>query len=147
MLSLRAPSKTFLKICNLSYKKQLNQVLTNWRHCVCHESSAYDQESNSKCTFYGGCNSQASVMFIGLGTFHLENVKYFYHSHANRKTLWCVPHGVEVECWLCNPRVNGSIPSSSKLKKLCILMKIDGIEQKQTSTELYSLSANSITTY
>ena len=26
-------------------------------------------------------------------------------------------------------------------------MKIDGIEQKQTSTELYSLSANSITTY
>ena len=54
---------------------------------------------------------------------------------------------LEVERWLCNPRVNGSIPSSGKLKKLCILMKIDGIEQKQTSTELYSLSANSITTY
>ena len=47
---------------------------------MCHESSAYDQESNSKCTFYGGCNSQASVMFIGLGTFQLDR-------HENRKTL------------------------------------------------------------
>ena len=54
---------------------------------MCHESSAYDQESNSKCTFYGGCNSQASVMFIGLGTFQLENVKYFSRKHENRKTL------------------------------------------------------------
>ena len=56
---LQVPSKTsaFLKICNFFYKKQLNQVLTNWRHrCVCHKSSAYDQESNSKCTFYGDCN-------------------------------------------------------------------------------------------
>ena len=59
-LCLQVPSKTsaFLKICNFFfYKKQLNQVLTNWRHrCVCHKSSAYDQESNSKCTFYGDCN-------------------------------------------------------------------------------------------
>ena len=50
-LCLQVPSKTsaFLKICNFFfYKKQLNQVLTNWRHrCVCHKSSAYDQESNS----------------------------------------------------------------------------------------------------
>ena len=54
---------------------------------MCHESSAYDQESNSKCTFYGGCNSQASVMFIGLGTFQLENVKNFSHRPENRKML------------------------------------------------------------
>ena len=53
---------------------------------MCHESSAYDQESNSKCTFYGGCNSQASVMFIALGTFQLENVKYIYHRVLNLNT-------------------------------------------------------------
>ena len=53
---------------------------------MCHESSAYDQESNSKCTFYGGCNSQDSVMFIALGTFQLENVKYIYHRVLNLKT-------------------------------------------------------------
>ena len=43
--------------------------------------------------------------------------------------------GVEVEHWLCNPRVSGSIPSTGNSHK------------KQTVTELQSLSANSITTY
>ena len=99
---------------------------------MCHESSAYDQESNSKCTFYGGCNSQASVMFIGLGTFHLENVKHFYRRHTNRKKLEWVPHGVEVECWLCNPKVSGLLLGADNLEKLFIWMKIDGLTQKQT---------------
>ena len=47
-----------------------------------------------------------------------------------------VPYGVEEECWLCNPRVSGSIPGTINLEKLFIQMKIHGITQKQTVTEL-----------
>ena len=50
-------------------------------------------------------------------------------------TKW-VPHDVEVERWLCNPRVSGSIPGAGNLKKLFIWMKIHGLTQKQTVTEL-----------
>ena len=46
------------------------------------------------------------------------------------------PHGVEVERWLCNPRVSGSIPGAGNLEKLFIWMKIHGLTQKQTVTEL-----------
>ena len=49
--------------------------------------------------------------------------------------MW-VPHGVEIERWLCNPRVSGSIPGTDNLEKLFIWMKIHGITQKQTVTEL-----------
>ena len=46
------------------------------------------------------------------------------------------PYGVEVERWLCNPRVSGSIPGAGNLEKLFIWMKIHGLTQKQTVTEL-----------
>ena len=49
-----------------------------------------------------------------------------------------VPHGVEVECWLCNPRVSGTIPGTGNLEKLCIWMKIHGLTRKQTVTEFVS---------
>ena len=58
-------------------------------------------------------------------------------------TKW-VPHGVEVERWLCNPRVSGSI--AGNLEKLFIWTKIHGITQKQTVTELYSLQKKRIIT-
>ena len=45
-------------------------------------------------------------------------------------------HGVEVECWLCNPRVSGSIPGAGNLEKLFIWIKIYGLTQKQTVTDL-----------
>ena len=47
-----------------------------------------------------------------------------------------VPYGVEVEDWLCNPRVNGSIPGSGNLKKLLILDENDSHKIKQIVTEL-----------
>ena len=37
----------------------------------------------------------------------------------NSKT-W-VPHGVEVERWLCNPRVSGSNPDAGNLEKVVYL--------------------------
>ena len=37
--------------------------------------------------------------------------------------------GVEVERWLCNPRVSGLIPGAGNLKKLLIWMKIHGLTQ------------------
>ena len=46
------------------------------------------------------------------------------------------PHGVEVERWLCNLRFSGSIPDAGNLEKLFIWMKIHGLTQKQTVTEL-----------
>ena len=39
------------------------------------------------------------------------------------RTQW-VPHGVEVERQLCNPRVSGSTPGAGNLEKLFIWMKI-----------------------
>ena len=42
--------------------------------------------------------------------------------------MW-VPHGVEIERWLCNPRVSGSIPGTDNLEKLFIWMKIHGLTQ------------------
>ena len=44
--------------------------------------------------------------------------------------------GVEVELWLHNPRVSGSISGTSNLEKLFIWMKIHGLTQKQTVIEL-----------
>ena len=38
-------------------------------------------------------------------------------------------NGVEVERWLCNPRVSGSIPGTGNLEKLFIWMKIHGLTQ------------------
>ena len=38
-----------------------------------------------------------------------------------------VPRGLGGECWTCNPRVSGSIPCASNLKKLLIWMKIHGL--------------------
>jgi hypothetical protein len=32
-----------------------------------------------------------------------------------------VPHGVEVERWLCNPRVSGSNPGAGNLEKVVYL--------------------------
>ena len=43
-----------------------------------------------------------------------------------------VPHGVEVDCWLSNPRASVSIPCTCNLEKLFIWMKIHGLTQKQT---------------
>ena len=40
------------------------------------------------------------------------------------------PHGVGGELWTCNPRVSGSILSTSNLKKLFDWMKIHGFPQK-----------------
>ena len=47
-----------------------------------------------------------------------------------------VPHGVEVERWLCNPRVSGLIPGSGTFEKLFIWRKIHGLKQKKTVPEL-----------
>ena len=47
-----------------------------------------------------------------------------------------VPHGVEVEHWLCKPRVSGSNPGAGNLEKQFIWMKIHGLAQKQTVTDL-----------
>ena len=47
--------------------------------------------------------------------------------------LW-VPHGVEVERWLCNPRVSGSIPGAGNLEKLFIWMH--GLTQKTNSNRV-----------
>ena len=55
------------------------------------------------------------------------------------------PHGVEVERWLCIPRVSCSNPGTGNLEKLFIWMKIHGLAQKKNVTELYSLLDYSIT--
>ena len=41
-----------------------------------------------------------------------------------------VPRGLGGERWTCEPRVSGSIPGASNLKKLLIWMKIHGLPQK-----------------
>ena len=38
-----------------------------------------------------------------------------------RLTKSWVPHGVEVERWLCNPRVSGSNPGAGNLEKVVYL--------------------------
>ena len=48
--------------------------------------------------------------------------------------LFMSPHNVGVEHWFCNSRVSGAIPGN--LKKLFIWIKIHGLTQKQTVTEL-----------
>ena len=94
-LCLQVPSKTsaFLKICNFFfYKKQLNQVLTNWRHrCVCHKSSAYDQESNSKCTFYGDCN-KLEITDCGLPMKHFSWKSQNFLSLADNFARYILGH-------------------------------------------------------
>ena len=40
-----------------------------------------------------------------------------------------VPHGVGGERWTCNPRVSGSIPGNSNLKRLFNWMKIHGLQK------------------
>ena len=40
-----------------------------------------------------------------------------------------VSRGLGGECWTCNPRVSGSIPGASNLKKLLIWMKIHRLPQ------------------
>ena len=47
-----------------------------------------------------------------------------------------VSHGVEVECWLCNPRVSGLNLDAGNLEKLFIWMKIHGLTQKQNSNRV-----------
>ena len=51
-------------------------------------------------------------------------------------SLQGVPYGIGVELWPCDPRVSGSIPGAGNLKKLFIWIKIHGLLQKQTVTEL-----------
>ena len=60
----------------------------------------------------------------------------FAKSNGQYGFIHWVPYGVEVERWLCNPRFNGSIPGAGNLEKLFIWMKIHGLTQKQTVTEL-----------
>ena len=53
----------------------------------------------------------------------LEWNLYFEHT-GFRSSLWC-----RGELWTCNPKVSGSIPGASNLKKLLIWMKIHGFPQ------------------
>ena len=46
------------------------------------------------------------------------------------------PRGVGLEHWLCNPRVSGLISGAGNLEKLFNWMKIHGLAQKETVTEL-----------
>ena len=71
----------------------------------------------------------------------VQNSAYHHlgdHPYITSVCFWLsgspMGHGVEVERWLCNPRVSGSIPGD--LEKLFIWMKIHGLTQKQTVTEL-----------
>ena len=80
------------------------------------------------CSFYVKSIATYAPVFFGYNSSVLASV-----------------HGVDVDHWLCNPRVNGSIPGAGMLERLFMWMKIN--TQKQTVTELWSLSANSITTY
>ena len=87
---------------------------------------------------------------ISLSIFQLSNNFYFlgndiscsFDPNDNKIIQW-VPHGVEVEHWLCNPRLSGSILGAGNLEKLFIWMIFHGVTQKQTVTESQSLSANS----
>jgi hypothetical protein len=46
---------------------------------------------------------------------------FIYCRRAIITHSWWVPHGVEVERWLCNPRVSGSNPGAGNLEKVVYL--------------------------
>ena len=73
-----------------------------------------------------------SKFFQSLQKISIEQTQEYENMNAPQR----VPHGVEVEHWLRNPRVSGLIPGASNLEKLFILMKIHGLTQKQTVIEL-----------
>ena len=72
------------------------------------------------------------IIYCILGeAFRKESVKFLDElkkKHYKFSLKW-VPHGVEGERWLCNPRDCSSIPGTGNLEKLFIWMKIHGLTQ------------------
>ena len=65
---------------------------------------------NLKCTIGGFFMALHRIVLIKVSKFQRE---IWCHKFSNMS-----PCGVGIEYWPCNPRVSGSIPGSSNLKKL-----------------------------
>ena len=64
------------------------------------------------------CDSETTASSSSIKQNLVRILPISFHTQVFKITNKVSPHGVGVEHWPCNPRVNGSIPATSNLKNL-----------------------------